>query len=429
MVPKNSPNKFHFYVFIAIEILFIIVCISVKKPQIITIPFARDEPDYVANSILLDHFRHYNSGDIYWNQTIAYDQPHLYHYLSGIFLENFYHQPIDLTLKKSDLINKPEHPYIEYGVTGMNKLLTNPAIRSYQSAYQVILSARTLSFYFYLLSGIIFIFIFYLLNIVGFSLLFLLIYLSPFAFSISIYAQADGLLMLTFALCTLLSILYLKIPKKHLLMAVLIGINCGLSLSTKLNGGITIITGILCVLSSYDYGKKHQLKRCLKDIVILSVLVTTVFIILNPYLYHHTFQNIAQMFQFRIGQSETFRTVFPEQSFSQNYFTKFISFSKLLYTYTKLSPSLSALLVLSTLITSLALVGSYLLDKIRLPKTQFFILLNSLSTLIFIFIYIPMNWNRYFLPALIEDIILLCLECHIVFQLFYKKSSIKKILS
>lgn len=162
-------TKLNFYFFAITVVVFIIFCFSFKEPLINNIPFEYDEPDYVANSILLDHFRNYNRSDKYWTQVISYDQPHLYHFLCGIYLENIYHQPINIILKANGLITNPDNPFLSFGKDGDGKFIGNPVIQKHYLAYDVISKARGLSFYFYILSGITFLSILYFTRIAIFS--------------------------------------------------------------------------------------------------------------------------------------------------------------------------------------------------------------------------------------------------------------------
>ena len=316
-----------------------------------------------------------------------------------------------------------------YETVGHGKLLNDPSIQSHYPAYRIILSARTLSFYFYLLSGIIFVYLFYLLNITILCPLFLLIFLSPYVFSTSILAQSDGLLLLTVSLCTLLSTLYLKHPKMHLLFIILNGIVCGLALSTKLNGGITIFIGILSIFISTD--SKKKLRSHAPYIFILLLITFAIFVILNPNLYVDTFQGIGHIFQYRINMGKIQNVFFPTESLPTSYIPKFIVFSKQLYSFVGFSQNLSLFIVFFSTIISMILIIANLINKIKISKLESFQLTNSFLIFTAIFQYIPMNWSRYYLPALIENVLLVCIECHLIPKFFpkklYQKPSISKI--
>lgn len=86
-----------------ILILFITLAIFIyisilKYPKINSIPFAYDEADYVSNSTLLTKLK--NQNDPIWQERVAYDQPHFYHYLCGIYLQHHFNKPIDDILKE-----------------------------------------------------------------------------------------------------------------------------------------------------------------------------------------------------------------------------------------------------------------------------------------------------------------------------------------
>ncbi len=425
---KITSRKSQLYLFVIIEIIFLVLCIFVKKPLITTTPFEYDEPDYVANSILLSHFRQYHPDDIYWSQIIAYDQPHLYHYLCGLFLENTYHQPIDQILKNNDLFNSPGNPFLGIGKKVDGKSLDDPFIQTHEKAFRVILSARTLSFIFYFLTGTILISIFYCLKIIGFSPLLLVILLSPYVFSTSIYAISDGLLLLTISLSTLLSILYLRYPKKHFLFIVLLGISCGLALSTKLNGGLTIFTGLLAIIVSIKSSK--NIKIHILDTFILLTTSLSVFIFLNPFLYINTFQNIIHIFQYRMYVGDINSVMLPEEALPGSYLNKFIFFSKRIYSIVGLSPTTSFLLIIFSIFASLYIICFYAFNRINsLHRPKLNLLLSSLLTFTIVFLYIPMDWQRYYLPALISNVFLLALDLYFLIKIFGKRFLLKTIRS
>jgi hypothetical protein len=421
-------TKINFGILIGIEILFIVLCFLIKRPLIKQTPFSYDEPDYVANSILLDHFRHFQKKDVYWTSQLSYDQPHLYHYIVGLFLENYYQQPIHTILEKNTLTYPPEQNFIDFGKTGHGLLLNDTNLIPYYRAYTIILSARILSFYFYLLSGILIIFIFYLLNIMFLSPAIILFLFSPYVFSTSVLAQADGLLLLFISISINLSILYIKYPKYNLFITFFMGITCALALSTKLNGAIPLITSLLTIIISITSSK--DLTKHLFHFLILILITISIFILLNPYLYNHPFGGIIHMFQYRFDVGKLHSLISPNQTFSQNIIIKFFQFSQQLYALIGLSKLQSFVIVIYSLLISVTIILTHLLQKkIIVSKPHLLIISNSLLTIITIFIFIPMNWARYYLPALTANIFIILLSCNFVFEIFSKKILSKTKLS
>ena len=241
-------------VFFLITVLFFISGASIRNLLFAPIPFAYDEPDYVANSILKSEFNLGHDVDpVVWSQEWAYDQPHLYHYLTASFLEFRYQQPITIIINEDQLNQRYTYgsPSIIFGKTGDGKMISDLEIADYKKAYQVILVARELSFYFYLIGGIILISIVYFFCHPILAVLVAIFYLNPYFYNISVLAQADGLLILLILVNILLSLLYIKFSRHRLLIAVFLGVNCGLTLSTKLNGGITLISSILSIIFAF----------------------------------------------------------------------------------------------------------------------------------------------------------------------------------
>lgn len=412
---ENNKHKLFFVLSIIIFIFFGIVA----KPTIHAIPFSYDEPDYVANSILLKYFTSSKPVSDIWTKRIAYDQPHLYHYLCGLYLQQKYHQPIDQILTSNTLVTDPENPYIEFNENGHGKTITDSYIQNLYKPYHLISSARTLSYYFFLITGIIFISIFYLIKLPFLGIIFSLLFLSDYIFSVSILAQSDGLLLMMISLTILMSLVYLNYPKKHLLTISLLAIICGLSISTKLNGFISTFSAFLCLDISYK--KRKNMSIYLQDFIFLVSIAFLTFVILNPYFYSNTFENINQMFNFRFYEGYTSILNRPQESFSHNIIIKLIQFSQNLYTFLGLSTTKSFTLTLFSLLSSVYILFLYFLNKIKITHLQLFVLLNSLLIFFLVFYYIPMNWARYYLPALIANIFIVLLNCNFIFDIFSRK--------
>jgi len=401
--------------------LIFFVIIAINKYSSVSVPFAYDEPDYVANSMLFSEFNFgINTNPLVWSQRWAYDQPHFYHFLCALFLELKYKQPINTTLNQNQLGPNQRYSYgnpnIVFSKIGDGKILSDPEITNYQKAFNTILTARELSFYFYLLSGIILISIIYFFCHPILAVPISIIYLNTYFFSTSILAQADGLLILLILINTLLSLIYIKLPEHRLIITILLGISCGLALSTKLNGGITLINPLLCILIVFFSKPKPNTIISLLHLTLITLMTVLVFVWLNPYLYPNPTQKTYEMFRYRIELTSNSKSFFPSNEIlPAKPINKSITILKNLYYQTGQTPTFS--LILSSLSSILSLSYLFLIftEKISFKPTTLYLLVSTTCSFFLILFYIPMNWYRYYYPALIENILMIATVLNLVF--------------
>lgn len=391
---SKEKNKILF-LFITLAI-FIYISI-LKYPKINSIPFAYDEADYVSNSILLTKLK--NQNDPIWQERVAYDQPHFYHYLCGIYLQHHFNKSIDDILKEN-MLDKTykDGGIIKFTSVGGNKQLNSPEVKPFVKAYSLVLQSRKLSFYFYCLTGLILIiFLYFFSNNIPNYLLVILFLSNDFIFKNLIYAQADGLLIFSLSLIVLLNLLYIKFPKIQEYIILPIALISGLSLSTKINGLMSLIFSLITI--NLFLNKKQTNQKIIHSLLLLATTFFT-FIILNPFLYNHTYDNIVSMLQYRIN---FYHFVSPD-IFSKNLIIKYFQFSKLIYGYIGLTPTLST--IISSILTVAPIISSYFIlnKKCVSNKTTFFLMFTSTIISILIIFYIPANWERYFIPAMLFNL-------------------------
>jgi len=373
------------------------------------IPFAYDEPDYVANSMLLSKFNFgINTDSFIWSQRWAYDQPHLYHFISALFLESKYQQPIDTILKENELNQRYNYgdPMVIFGKIGHGKVLSHPEISTYKKAYEVVLVTRELSFYFYIVSGIVLISIIYFFCHPFLGALISLFYLNDYFYNTSVLAQADGLLILLILINILLSLAYIKAPKYRLILAMFMGVSCGLALSTKLNGGLTLISSILCMFLVYFSEPKRTKLVVLFHLPAIIFMTIIVFYWLNPYFYSNPVRNILNMFLYRIDMGSSHKLMFSNETLPAEPITKIVTIFSNLYQQT------GQTMVFSFIFSLLSTIGSFLLlflifiKKVFANLSTLFLLISSTILFFIILVYVPMNWSRYYYPAIIQNLLM-----------------------
>ena len=404
-------------------VLFFIRGAATKYLAISQIAFSYDEPDYVANSILFSEF-HFgvSPNSSFWSQQWAYDQPHLYHFLCALFLESKYRKSITTILDQSQLNQRYAYgsPLIIFEKTGNNKIITDPDNASYQPAYQTILIARELSFFFYLASGLILLSIifFFCHPILAIPVTFF--YLHPYFFSISSLAQADGLLILLTLINTLLSLVYIKFPKQRFPLAILLGISCGLALSTKLNGGITLINSIICIWTVFSSKSKSTTITPPLYSILIILLTFIIFVWLNPYTYSNPIQKIFTMFQYRLDIGITSKLIHPDETIPPNFTHRILTVFENLYHQTNQTPLFSLILSSFSTIVSLLYIFLIFIKKIQIKPTTIFLLVSSTFSFYVVLVYIPMTWNRYYYPAIIANLFMTASVINISINLLQK---------
>ena len=373
------------------------------------IPFAYDEPDYVANSMLLDEFNWGIKTDpVFWSQRWAYDQPHLYHYLAGLFLESRYDKPIDVVLKENQLNQRFFYgsPSIVFGKDGDGKTMSDPEIDDYKLAYKVVLVARDLSFYFYLAGGLVLLSIVYFFCHPLLAVLVSIFYLNDYFYDVSILAQADGLLILLILVNILLSLVYIGFAKYRLLVALLMGVACGLALSTKLNGGLALISSMLSIITVFLYKRKTSSYANLLHLPVVIGLAFAFFYWLNPYLYSDPILKISEMFEYRIAMASNSMLIFPNERLPTGLVSKTVFILKNLYQQTGQAVIFSLILSLLSTIGSFLLLVLISIKKVFVKPSSLFLLASSTYSFFIILVYIPMDWGRYYYPAIIQNLLM-----------------------
>jgi hypothetical protein len=210
--------------------------------------------------------------------------------------------------------------------------------------------------------------------------------------------------------------------RKAFFLAGLIGLNIALSTGTKLNGGLAaIVFAAFCIYliiikvwqyrSSKDVlpntfatlKKDHQVKMILMSLLISIFISISVFIGLNPYLYHRPLKGPFVMLFHRmevvkgqqkgigpaitsIGQKVHF--VIQKTLIPGNYAT--------LSSIFKIPIDLILFLIGLFILTYKE--GKHLL-KDRRPTCHSIIIIWAILTFVLIMAWIPLDWNRYYLPV------------------------------
>lgn len=368
-------KEYWFYI-----IFFLIfAAISYQKFALVkSINYNQDEIDYVGNSLLLSEYK-LNLSPQKWSLPWAYDQPHLYHYLVGLFIS----QP---TLESLGFNQRyPGHQ--QYMVSWNTKYFGN-YFGTTDQRYQLITKARYLSFSIYIICFILISAISHIsYRKTGLFFSILLFYFNKHIDSTLITAVSDGLLIL-FILLSLLGWLVhfnLKrssIPKQIFFQSIV----AGLAISTKLNGAILLI--ILNIIVLYNY------KNNLRYLIHANAIPFLIFAILNPYIWLNPISNTLKMFDYRVATNINSSLYFQSNSPPNNYL-----YDKIFYNAERLF-NIDYPSILSTLFTFAVIIISIIIIKQKNSRhaVNNNLLLISVIWIAIPLIYISVYWERYFVP-------------------------------
>lgn len=273
--------------------------ISVNKQKLIKeTPYNQDEIDYVANSFLLSHYSLNQIDSTIWDQEWAYDQPHLYHYLVGYYLQNKYKQPAENILKQYhfDLRQASPNNYSVVWNTSFNS-------RDFINSHHLIDQLRIINFWIYVLSFFIICLTSYVISgRMGIVLSLILYHFTNVFTTTLIPATSDALLFFFINLFLFVCSVQLryKLIKNTFVLFLTLSTVSGLAFSTKINGGVLIM--ISCYLSLFNTRNIDKIKNLL-----LSVIVPTfMFFITNPYLLIKPIDNFVYMIWWRFCVNQNF---------------------------------------------------------------------------------------------------------------------------
>ncbi len=380
---KKTKNIFCFFIFL---ISFIFITFK-KYPLIKTINYNQDEIDYVGNSFLLKHYSLRNINQDIWNNVWAYDQPHLYHYLIGLVIENKFNQPLLEILRQNNFHLR--YPGIHQYMVIWNNDYTGNFFGTSDPTYHLITYLRQPSFCFYIVGMLLISLTSYVIFQKTGLLLSLIFYLLNDSFANTLIpATSDALLFLLFNLSFLLWSTYLKHKTfKASTIFFIQSIISGLALSTKLNGGILIILSLFFIIYLVN---KSKIKIFLVSIVIPIII----FEISNPYILLKPFTNLINMIQWRfyvnygLSQANT-NDVIP------NIFLLDRIYLNSGYTFCTNHFSLISILLVTIIFilnTKFIIETNYQYHKEKLLIPMFFLFeLICLS-------YISIAWPRYYTP-------------------------------
>ncbi|MDO8451453.1 MAG: hypothetical protein Q7S76_01140 [bacterium] len=389
-----------------------------------------DEMLWVGRSYFFDFFVRGDFTNNAWKTYQAYDQPKLTEYAYGAWLYPLYlkeqskrqEQGFDYTkfliingfYEVDERFEQTYRSYLEeHAGEVANFLETDDGFREdYRGKYgdkslktlDLISHARTINAF--LLSGAVVAGYYILLRLGG--LVPALVFSLSYGFNIllvtsGLKAHAEGLFVLLFN-ASLLAIIYYFTHQNRLRHVILFSILAGLTVSTKLNGIMVLISFIVLNLPSVFRKNSKKIRGMLLSHMFLSIVLSLlIFVNLNPYTFSSPVTKVQDMFDWRMatagGQANLFQSASlptPASRITQifdNFYNpeRISSFNAFLYAESRV-PYSWVLFVL--------FLGGITSEVIRIKKDQnkaaIILLVNFFLVLAFMSYYLLLDWNRYY---------------------------------
>lgn len=219
-------------------------------------------------------------------------------------------------------------------------------------------------------------------------------------------AMADSFLLFFLLLTFYLSLFFIervKSKKNENLtgLSVGIGMSTGLAMASKLNGGLGLIYFFILFIALMLFGRLNKEKewRLIKALAIIIIALFLVFILFNPFTWGQPVKNSLFMFSHRINMGVR------QGLYSRRLLVSLMD--KLIGVYESVFSPLRDYGLLQRLFigTAFFIIGLFTLverllksKKANLIGQDLALVLWAVVVLITVVIYIPMDWERYYLP-------------------------------
>jgi len=281
-----------------------------------------DERDYIGRSRLWNEYKHINLNDKVWESIEIYDQPNLPSFLYGMWFNdnNFEHN-----LQKIGWYDHQGYrSYFEMLQKESGKSIFDLQPKHGNNFYKILLKARFLS---WLFSALTILIVFFLgKKILGFRLGLIWVIILGFQktyINSTLPATSDAFLiffLVLFAYLILIWVSNLSSLKKRNKIGYLVplAIVGGLAFATKLNGGVTLIAFVACLLYLKLKAKKISWAGLMLNMSVFGLIFWAVFVALNPFVWDNPLGRTTEMIKHRQNTIAGQQARHPDSAINQN---------------------------------------------------------------------------------------------------------------
>lgn len=378
---------------VVVGAVLVVCALSIFIQRSNSLPYENDEVSWFFHTQYFDlAFLHRDFSHPSWFTYEAYDHPPLVKYIFGFVLWSYdkefsvYRQFIESQITRWDYYDDQSFDVSSY-----------PQLEKYISvlrAYQIGLAVAGVVLFYVIV-------LFFSRNIFLSLIGALLLVRNPLFQASMLRAVPDGTMIVFLFAFILSAVLFLRTNEwKYMVVA---GLFLGAAISSKLSA-IALIAGIIVFLVlKFVYTDKFVF---VKYRYFIGLLLTALFFwyITNPTVYAHALKNSYTFIAFRVEQTKKIQDAFPQHAITQHAERIRITFCVLLYDCNTdnvpngrlLGDQISNIIVL---LLGMLYGGLKILRKNR-ELTQVFLLSISSQVLLYTVVYLPLIYDRYFLPLI-----------------------------
>ena len=391
-----------------IVVIFFIFVLIFLWNQFKFVPFHEDEYYFLDRSFTVELLADKKFGDEVWSRYFSYDQPKLAEFAYGLYLSKLSREKgVKEYLRSYGFYDDKQKPYKERWWRRSSGEEIESLSAEIQQRSTPVLEARRVSLIASFNSLILMFLIGVKLRGLMFGLLSAGLLLENRLFLEStLRAMADSFLLFFLLLTFYLSLFFIErvnSKKNENLtgLSVGIGMSTGLAIASKLNGGLGLIYFFILFIALMFFGRLNKEKewRLIKALAIIIITLFLVFILFNPFTWGQPVKNSLFMFSHRInmGGQQGLYSKMPLVSLMD----------KLIGVYERVFSPLGDYGLLQKLFigTAFFIIGLFTLvegllksKKANLISQDLALVLWAVVVLITVVIYIPMDWERYYLP-------------------------------
>ena len=398
---------------ILIFIFFIFIFFKLQKSNV---PYHVDEVSWFFHTVFFDElFLKHNFDKKFWLSYESFDHPQLSKYIFGAYL---FSKDKGYAYDR-DMLQATYGRWRFYSILHSDTIPKSPFYTPINTMREInlVITFLTLVILF-LLSKI-------LINNIFIPLFFVFFLTSNSLFTRNMLTATPDAHYIFFIILAIFSyIQYIRSRRKSYIY--LFALFSGLSITAKLTGSLIIIVYVLYLIHRLFRKKKHELGLLLKEFLVVISIIAVVWTVANPTIFYSPVKSSIFYFSERIRTLESFSR-FKDKgliTFKERvHATYCISLVRKCHGYP--TGSLFANPFLNILFVFFGILYLIQLMKGKKRLEGIFITLLLIVVIIGSTVFIPLKWNRYYLPLTIFLILLEFMGINYIVNFVIKRLSLK----